>query len=175
MGKAMGGASNRKIESTAYHEAGHAVVGWDLHTQLTGVTIVASGDALGICQFHKRGNFHLDRSNYMVEDSDWRTFRRVVNVATRFLAGMEAEREFTGRYNYRGASSDYEWASEICHYFSRDDYGPEADAMIKWLRLRAKNIVQVRWAGVEALARQLLEAKTLKGREAEEVIRMVYK
>jgi len=153
---------------TAIHEAGHAVVTWQLGLQVTKITIRPDNQegTFGSCQNKPIGKwFQPDVGVLLVDDSHWRMLRRAINEATIFLAGMEAEARVRGRRNLTGASSDMRNATELCQYFA-DDYGPETNAMAEWLRIRARGIVNRNWESVEALANALLELKTLKGKEA---------
>src|SRR5207249_5237329 len=67
------------------------------------------------------------------------------------LAGGIAEKRATGRYNHVGARSDREKAADLALHVGGDDRG--ASAFLKWLSLRAEGLVNVRWRGIEAVAK----------------------
>ena len=173
MGRSITRTSKRSLDKTAYHEAGHAVVGWAVGRRLKKVTIIPTRETVG-CTYHYRLlHFRPDADNYIPNGTAYaRTFTKSVHEASIFLGGMEAERKFCGRYNYQQASSDVGRAWDLCNYFSGDEYGPEFKAMYQWLRLKTRNIVENHWVCVEALAKQLVESMTMKGADAEELIRV---
>jgi hypothetical protein len=159
-----------RLEGTAYHEAGHAAVAFYLRRAVTRVTIVPDEDkgTLG----HVR---HTALSKALItvfeEGVDERRRDWIEREILIYFAGGLAEKKLTGRMNHVGMGGDVraveEWASRIC-------YTPEeARAYVTWLSKRAEALVndKVVWSCVEAMARELLKAKTLSGRRARQIYR----
>src|SRR5947209_855148 len=79
-------------ESTAYHEAGHAVVALALGRPVQRVSILPDAVRLGQCEFRK-GEFR--------PTDDW--LEREMLIA---LGGIAAEAQFTDDYAWGGAARD---------------------------------------------------------------------
>jgi hypothetical protein len=91
------------------------------------------------------------------------------------LAGGEAERVVSKRYNRTGASSDLRNAvTLLIHLVGSSE---EASAFFKVLQIRARNLVAAphRRPALDAVAADLLERTTLSGIEIGEVIRDAYR
>lgn len=146
-------------ESTAYHEAGHAVCAFFLHRSFRFVTIKPKGDLLGQVVGRK---------------SDFR--RRMKMAAEGFIdtsgacisaAGPEAERKYTGRWNHRGADGDYGMILDIAR--GADEHGgapedsPMVQAIVKASFKQARYLLDRPWAAeaVREVARELLRRETL--------------
>lgn len=87
------------------------------------------------------------------------------------LAGPEAERRFTGRYNWIGASRDLAKTRDYLEWMSG---GPEeAEARLDLAHVQARKLFELApiWQAVEALADSLLVRKRLSGDEAVTVMR----
>ena len=89
-------ASNKKQQliRTAYHESGHAVVGFASGQAPRKVTIVPDKDALGYCAFSRRQPLKMDTYTYTNSGATRGAGERDIMIS---LAGWEAERLFTGR------------------------------------------------------------------------------
>src|SRR5207244_3898070 len=73
------------------------------------------------------------------------------------LAGREAEWLISGRYNHRGAASDYHAASDFVFRLVGSD--EEAQAYFRWLAIRARQLIRAHHSRpqIDALAAALLE------------------
>jgi hypothetical protein len=158
--------------STAYHEAGHAVVGWRLGIGLRkmGVTIVpdkAVGTA-GSCTSSRWA------TNKTVEwdDSDKNRIRTEKDIQS-LLAGEIAQRRYSlCSVRCRHASSDRATAIDILTYFTAEQM--ELEAWVKLLHIRTVNLLSNPdiWRAVERLAAALMERRTIPGKEATEIIKL---
>lgn len=154
-----------KLQLTAFHEAGHAVMYFSQGRKFRHITIVAdeTKGSLGHLLHDKLKNFHPD------ENDDWRTRKVLEGAILCSLAGPAAERIFSGRHNWRGAAGDLRYVTNVALCFVPDS--EEASAFISWLWIRANNIVQSRWRMVEILAAALLKRETLSYKDAQMVLR----
>ena len=154
--------SRKQLESTAYHEAGHAVAALALGRGVKCVSIVPGEEILGHCAHHKLRSFQPDIH------TNGRTLRRIEQSILILLAGGEAEAKFRGRHNHIGAERDYQDAIDLamCVFGSEE----ETEAYLRWLLIRARNLITslVNWPIVEHVAAELLARKTLNGREMRE-------
>lgn len=153
-----------KIEATSYHEAGHAVTAYLLQIPMWNVSIEADKDYLGYVLLKYPKWFQPDI------DNDTRTHNFIKKRIMVALAGREAEKIFTGRYNNVGAESDLGKVRELAMRIISDP--KEIEAYIKWLRLSTQNFIKVpyRWYLIETLAKELVNKKHLKRKEVKELI-----
>lgn len=176
--------------ATAYHEAGHAVVGQHLGFGAPkSLTIVPTDDRLGATEWSRRRlpkNFGA--GGLLSPDQRDRVERDAVTL----LAGPLAEEKFTGNPNPVGAGIHELDAPVICtdgaeatHSFSEDgDLGKvqrrlehlndsmEATAAhLAWLEQRTRDVLDnpVVWQQVEAVAEALLERGTLNAADVKAV------
>lgn len=150
----------RKLKSTAYHEAGHAVVSFFLHRPFRFVTIKPGGDSLG---------------RMVGRPSDYRRRLRMaekgyIDVVDACIAaaGCEAEKKLTGRYNHRGAGKDYDAILDIARGVGEDGGGrsensPMAKAIADASFKEARYLLNQPWAAeaVREVAKELLRRETL--------------
>lgn len=165
----VAGSEAKALWSTAYHEAGHAVVGWRLGIGLRkkGVTIAPKkGEYLGCC-FAKAGVGRDIEWNA----SDRNSIRAEKNVQS-LLAGVIAQRRYNPR-SVRGnpASSDHQAAIDTLSHFAAEQR--EVEAWLKLLHIRTGNMLANPdiWRAVERLASALMERRTIPGKEVTEIIR----
>ncbi len=127
----MNRRAQRKLECNAHHEAGHAVVGHmqDYHQGVTKVTIIPDGKSLGSCHYEWPPDF--DPEAALSPETQVLIEAHIVS----YFAGPEAERQYRGRYNHRGAVSDYENTMSLISYLARSE--SEIQAYINLLRIRA--------------------------------------
>ncbi len=84
--------SSMSPESTAYHEAGHAVIALVLGRSVQRVSVVPKLDTLGRCEFQK------GRTR---PSEDW--LEREILIS---LAGLAAEARHSGQYAWEAAARD---------------------------------------------------------------------
>lgn len=146
--------------STAYHEAGHAVVALALGRPLHRVTIVPgkthSGiDSLGQCQI-KRGRFRPSKDE--LEDEMLILF-----------AGMAAEARCTGQYCTAGATQDL----RAIRRFAQSRASGERQVARLERRMLDKTEYLLSdpnyWLAVERIVALLLEHQTISGRAARHI------
>jgi ATP-dependent Zn protease len=160
-------APTKKLEATAYHEAGHVVAAFLLHRGFRTVTIIPKEDSLGhMLKTAPPRNLHPD---YQTDARAEIWLRREITIC---LAGPVAEKLHTGRGNWRiGGSSDFhhavDWASDIMG--DPDEIG----AYLDWLTLVTKNMLKHphHWPIVQALAAELLSRRTVGPRRARALMR----
>lgn len=160
--------STRRLTTTAYHEAGHAVAAYLLHWPIRSVAIVPSedGETLGMCRLAGWGR----RTSPEWDASPW-TIRRVRRCIMHYLAGHVAERRVRGRNNWQGSRGDLMSATYMVMYLvgSPEETGPEMDRL--WRATEQLLNESRAWAAVMALAEALLKQPTLRAQEVRMVIR----
>lgn len=182
----MSGLSKREA-ATAYHEAGHAVVGlWEgVSTRLVSVSIVPDPEAgtLGHVSRGKQprrvldlelgedGNVHRVYREFNPEYDDQRLvedwFRKVL---VGLFAGVLAEKRFTGRgHNWVGASTDMHTAADFMSYLSVSERQSRKYSDYLWAV--AEDAVDDRWSEIHRLAQELLVRKTMSGRDTKAFLR----
>ena len=148
-------------ERTAYHEAGHAVASHlcKYAPNIRKVTIVPTEEAHGHVSPYAESSFQPEFNTDL---------RRIVDRVTVLLAGNEAVKKLTGRYDNRGASEDRSEAVNLALYETGSS--EETAALINWVQVRTKNLVDFHWDYIRAVATELLQRKTLSGRATSKVI-----
>jgi ATP-dependent Zn protease len=156
----------RRLEATAYHEAGHAVSSWELRVPFRWITIIPESDSLG----------HIRHREWPVSfqpdiNSDRRTRDRMEARVITLFAGPAAEMKFTGRRNHIGAQSDYGCADNLASYFCGSN--EELEAYLGWLRARAENLIVQphRWHAVQMLVKTLMERRRVSDIQSRKIIR----
>lgn len=155
---------SKTLVATAYHEAGHAVIAWANQIGLREASIIpnSTSGTLGHCRHATWPSFRPDTDNSL------RTRRRAEMLIMVALAGSEAEKRVTGRYNHRGAESDMHYAGGLTMYLTGS--AEEAEALLRWLTIRTRNVLENHWSTVEPLADALLNEQRLNGKRILEVI-----
>ncbi len=188
--------SEKDLKVTAYHEAGHTLVGWVIPggTPLHKVTIVPRGHTLGTTHF-------LDSDDRMSQPKQhW------LNELANLLGGRAAE-EIVFNEITTGAAGDIQYATEIarrmvCSWGMSEELGPVAfgrakrqvflgremaspdeisektaeliDSEIRRLvdesLERARSLVREHETQLHALAAALLERETLTSEDVEEIL-----
>jgi hypothetical protein len=159
-------AENHRLKTVAYHEAGHAVAAIRFRRAFKSVTVVPGEDNLG----HAR---MFDVPQSVIDDDtagpDNFAGRHIIEKAILVsLAGPAAEREFVGRFDHRGAGSDYQNCVDLALHL----YGVvTAEKFIDFLLSLARDFVRTRIASVqiEAVAEALIDQKTLSARRVKAI------
>lgn len=159
---------NDKRVQTAYHEAGHAVVAFELRRGVTVVTIVPSDENMGHIQESKQPSSRPDIN------SDAATGYRIEREIQILLAGEIAAAKLCGRepeMGEHGSVEDYKLAAKFAFRVGGDE--EETTAYLTWLFIRTRNMVKNDrvWFPITKLAGVLLERKEMSGREARKVWR----
>lgn len=167
--------SSRPGEVVAYHEAGHCVTAYRLRIPFSGrnaVTIVPSEDYSGLF-VHK----NILRAANLEWDSSDRSRLRMERTVQVCLGGIEAQRRYDAssirygeEYGDWDGGYDYHEAVDLIGFFSS---GPkEIELYLELLRFRTEQLVnaEFNWKCIEALAKVLLQKKSLSDKEALSVI-----
>ena len=96
------------------------------------------------------------------------TLKGVVDRVIAYLAGGLAERRALGCFNRLGAADDRQGALKLVSYIEPDASGQVL--LAAWLWSCADRLVAQHWEQIAAVARALLERRTLKGREIDAII-----
>lgn len=152
-------------EATAYHEAGHAVVGAVLDRPPISVTIIPDSGAAGKNEFSVdfRPEFktHLDASPEKIAYIEAR-------ILTKLAGTIAHDLRFSGRPHDAGDAYDQQCARSIIE----DNAGwadSDRDAYLRQLEDAARRLLQIHWLWVEAVARALIERKTISTAEIMEL------
>jgi hypothetical protein len=146
----------KKIEKTAYHEAGHAVAAFYMKSSFCYITIEPDEESLGHVMFKK----YRDSFNPEI-DSD-RIIRKPLEKAIIIaFAGAIAEQIFSGQKNPTGTSRDFRSAVDDATYLCGNL--EETEAYINWLWIRTKNMIRqpAKWCSVKRLAEELLDCRKI--------------
>lgn len=148
-----------RLRAIAFHEAGHAVMGWCCGARFRSVTLRAARGASGgvwFCEALRPGSL---KSTSQVE-----------KAALIYMAGPMAAWPFERRFRAATARRDLEQAYDLVQ--SGAASCNDARALWGLLKERAWNILaeERAWRAVCALAQALIECETLSGREARSLI-----
>ena len=156
----------KALISTAYHEAGHIVVAYTERIKIKKATIVPDQDYLGVVTRQMIEKHVRDAFEFAGVTPARRG--RVESFIMLSLAGGIAERKYCGRWNHVGAASDYENAGRLA--LDATGSSEEANAYLKWLHIRTKQVVNIYWYLIEAVAKALLEHQTLSAVDIEQIM-----
>ncbi len=156
------GALFRRRESTAYHEAGHAVAGYVLGRYFLSVSIVTEGSSAGRCNFVARP----DTFDPWRRDAATRAWLEIEVITD--LAGGIAERIATGVDNLAGMAADVYSAMDTATYVTGNE--KQRLAYLARAEARAESILRQYWGAVQALADALLRLGQLEYPQARAII-----
>ena len=154
--------------ATAYHEAGHVVVGYELGFRLgkSGVSIVPDGESLGQA-YVLYGGWRPDRY------SSKRILLRLERYTMVNFAGEEAQRKFNPRSvrKFHASGDLHDSVDNLLRF-----YDPKAvEARMEFLKSRTAEMVQspTTWKNIVAVAEALHGSQHMHREEIEQVIRSV--
>lgn len=146
-------------EATAYHEAGHAIVGAIRDRWPTLVTIVVHGRVAGKALFPE--DWRPEFKGHFGNSSEKHFY-----IETRILIALAGtiahDLRFPGRDHDAGDAYDERNARAVME----DNAGWAdgcRDSYFEQLRDTARALLQTNWSWVEAVARALIESKTISG------------
>lgn len=155
----------KALQSTAYHEAGHAFAAWRVGVRTKKLTIVPHADAAGT-------HVHEPYSGIDLEyDSSPRVQRRIENMALVLYAGPAAQKRFNSKgFRRYHAGSDWSRASQLLSYVVGDS--DVHAAYIKLIDLQATKLIGLpnHWPVIKGIAEALLEHHTLDRKSVHGVI-----
>jgi hypothetical protein len=147
--------------STAYHEAGHAVIAFVGESPVGDISIIRDGPDRGRTELPLPDDF----DPAYCDDASRRTVLEPWILAKH--AGQAAERKAMGRtHRVRGARLDREQAEEAAEWVTFSDQ--ERRAYLRWLGARAVELVEREWDAIEGLASRLLAVGSMNASKAPE-------
>lgn len=149
-------APRRPEITTAYHEAGHAIVAWGVGARLHRATIDPGADYLGKVMHArtlKAGTWYAndDRAQLLIA--------REIKIC--FAGALAVKRAFPGSCWRSGAEGDYHHAADLILHVYMD----QRDQFL-WSSLLARateRLLERYWYAVEAVAAALSTRRTLSG------------
>jgi hypothetical protein len=156
---------SQEVVATAFHEAGHAVVGH----QLTGeaprkISVIPEDGSVG-----RTCNHPWPRSFKPLVRMTPLSRQRLEDETVKILSGFEAERRHTGRADHHGAGEDFKGARVYARLVVGDDAEGVA-AYIEWCSYLARRAVERNWDRIGRFARRLADAGELEGRELKKAL-----
>jgi hypothetical protein len=156
----------KTLATTAYHEAGHAVIDWWHGFRVKKVSIVRAHHTLGRTTT-LRPKYDFDNADYFLSAAKYRKLELWI---IGLLSGIEAQRVFAPT-SVRGHHSHYDDTYvadflEQLNGFCQEEF----DAHLKLLKIRARNLVKRLWPAIEVVANELLDRKEI---DAEELHRLM--
>jgi hypothetical protein len=156
-----------EIESTAYHEAGHAVAALHVGRAVKSVTIVPDDDGSD----GKVRHYPL-RGKWLQPDVhiDTRARNHFETTITVLLAGPAAERKYRGRWNHQGAGADRDRAFDLALRLVGSE--KQLTPYWEWRNQIAMDLWENEyvWEQVKRLAAELLERRTMSGPAVRELL-----
>ena len=147
----------KRLESTAYHEAGHAVIHYLEDIPMEYVTIIPTEECLGQVKCEIDINEVVDSGREKCE----------AEIMAVYAGGLAVKIAKGARYN-KGVSTDNRIAQDIAMEICSDK---EINTFLRWLYIRTEEVLKMNWYMVEAIAKALLKKKQLSGDEVKEIIR----
>jgi hypothetical protein len=155
------------LDATAYHEAGHAIARWWLGLRFKEASIVPNSaeGTLG----YVLGKGLPKWFNPDTHDDNPRVRLRAEKEIISLFAGRIAEQKFRGRRPNRNTHySDTHSAVDLATYFHG---GETLEAFLKYLFLRSRGLVDVRWHEIGWVAEELLQQHRLTYKAMVDVIK----
>ena len=153
----------QRLRAIAFHEAGHAVMGWHCGARFRSVTLRAARGASGGVWFCEALRPESLKSRPQVE-----------RAALIYMAGPMAAWPFERRFRAASARRDLEQAYALVQSLTQQGAATWHDARALWglLKERTWNILAEdrAWRAVCTLAQALIERETLSGRAARSLI-----
>jgi ATP-dependent Zn protease len=150
---------------SAYHEAGHAVVGIVNGLRLKHVTISGSGDLDPHCRWDKDVLDPILESGSLEAREAFTGRFAEMSLASRYSEAMGCD--ITSDEQRDSHHGDYVHAQSIRRKASLDEFGP---AMVERLTQRARTLVTQYAAAIKAVAEKLLECDGLDQADIERII-----
>ena len=165
--------SNTNIKTLAYHEAGHAIVCFEMGIKFKHVSILTKENE------NVEGHVLIPNFNLATEiDFSDKLITKAEKYICICFAGLIAEKKFTGKSNYRRSRKDLEtanlvasslWGSDKVTKLHLKYLFAKTEAIFEYLDYSPKENTEA-WNKVEKLANLLLEKKYIKYSVAKKLI-----
>lgn len=141
----------QRLQATAYHEAGHAVVALALGRPVHRVSILPNRDHLGQCEFRKGA---------LRPTEDWLEREMLIG-----LGGIAAEARHTGVHAWEGAGRDRQYVRDLA---IKRAGARRAERLERRILAKAEHLLadEKHWQAVELIAAELLRHGAISGRAA---------
>jgi ATP-dependent Zn protease len=138
-------------ETTAYHEAGHAVLALALGRPVQCVSVLPDHEFLGTCEFGKA---------IFRPSEDW--LEKEMLIA---LGGLAAEARHTGDYAHAAAAKDLQYVRRLALQRAGER---RAERLERRLLAKAEHLLarDEHWRAVELIAAELMRCGEISGRAA---------
>jgi len=95
---------------------------------------------------------------------------QIENAILARLAGVRAEKLFTGRWNYSSKTDDYSTAYELARHIAKSE--DAVAAYFAWMEIWCTDLVShsLMWYKIQTVAAELVRRHRLTGDEAQKVI-----
>jgi ATP-dependent Zn protease len=159
-----------KLEGTAYHEAGHAIVCRYLGIPFEYVTVERNEETNSAGHVFIPLAENFDNNTGISKIQSIENVKKLVVIA---YAGVIAQKKFSGAHDEIGFSGDQK---EIDNYVLllnenlNDGLTTGLQEIYKLLSKKSKKIVFQKWNEIEALARALIKEETLSYEEVEKLL-----
>jgi ATP-dependent Zn protease len=152
-------------EATAYHEAGHSVVGAVRGRAPISVTIIPAGDVVGKNEFPK--DERPEFANHLGDSPEKRRYIET-RILTEVAGTVAHDLRFPNRPHDAGDAHDERCARNLMEQNAgwADAY---RDSYLVQLQETARRLLQANWPWVEAVASALIERKTISTPEVMEL------
>jgi ATP-dependent Zn protease len=151
-------------EATAYHEAGHAIVGAVRGRAPISVTIIRVGGASGKNEFPE--DWH-EYKGHLGDSPEKRCY-----IETRILTGVAGTIAHDLRFPERAHDAGDSYDEGCARAVMEDNAGwadSDRDSYFLQLQETARRLLQTNWPWVEAVACALIERKTIRTQEVMEL------
>lgn len=160
---------NKKLESTAHHEAGHAIACILTNQRFKVVTINPDTDSLGHLKHEKSFISALKRNHNhksFLNPADFNSFFKVDFIR---ISGLVSEKIYKGRFNHIGAGSDYQnWIDSTLLDLSCQLNSTYQRFLIQYVFDVLSS--ETAWSNIKAVASVLMQKRTLTYLETKQII-----
>lgn len=155
---------NKQLQAVAYHEAGHAVMGFLLGRKILGASVIPDESSMGRVEFDT--SWIKELHEWDERFSDEMVFQLLIH-----LAGPAAEEIYTGEYVpiYGEYETDIQKAVDAAEYLVGNS--KELDDYLDRAYECATIILTEHWEAVKAVADSLLKHRQLDGWKVSSIIR----
>lgn len=162
----MKSKDDKRLEKTAYHEAGHAVIGFLLELEIKNVSIKEGKDHLGVVSFKLTKGFNPQEMELTHENK-----QLIENHIIANLAGHAAEMKFSGIENWPMASADVEGSGLLLSYIASSER--QQQPYMELLKARVADMLDNHnnWSAVVAVANALLEKRGIQSEDLGKIVR----